>query len=247
MDRIMADAYLSLGGVLRQGSRVTGKDALAREGMVMATGKRMGPHQNATHLGFKVHAQGLELAADLELHFAPGAYVGLCRIENGLVNVCGLVSERLAPRDLRYTWRSFIGSLLHPSCREAFDAAIMDTTSLCFSAGLHYGLKPVLNDQSLYIGDRSLSIPPLSGNGMSIGMETSMMASRQLIAFARGTRPWKDALGRIQKDYYRRFRSRLVWAGGLQSLMLPMRHNLLREWTVACAKWHYRFLYRVTR
>ena len=40
--------------------------------------------------GLKIYARNLTLAADLEMHASAQGYVGLCKINGGVVNVCGL-------------------------------------------------------------------------------------------------------------------------------------------------------------
>ena len=44
--------------------------------------------------GLKVHARNVPLAAVLEMHVLPKGYVGLCRLKEGEVNVCGLFRRR---------------------------------------------------------------------------------------------------------------------------------------------------------
>lgn len=85
LDRRLADAYVAADGVLRCNMRVT--DTSPRPGRVFATGRRSG---RPCWIGLKLHAAGCALARDLELHLGRECYVGLSRIENGRVNICGL-------------------------------------------------------------------------------------------------------------------------------------------------------------
>ena len=65
------------------------------EGIVRATGRRAQPAENGSRwFGLKAHARNVPLTADLEMHVSPRGYVGLCRVDGGVVNVCGLFRRR---------------------------------------------------------------------------------------------------------------------------------------------------------
>lgn len=84
LDARLAETFVAAGGELVTNTRVAKPDGAGR---VFATGRR---RADSTWLGLKLHARGLSLRDDLELHLGDHAYVGLVRVEDDRVNVCGL-------------------------------------------------------------------------------------------------------------------------------------------------------------
>ncbi len=114
LDARLAEAFVAAGGELHPRTRVS--DLAPRAGRVFATGRRRG---RSGWLGLKVHVRGLPLERDLELHLGTDAYVGLSRVEDGWINVCGLFRQRAvgAPASRR------------PSTDRARDTRTSDTHS----------------------------------------------------------------------------------------------------------------------
>src|SRR5690349_10711303 len=107
MDDVLANEFQRLGGELRQAERWQGEWG---EGMVRASGRRVEPVVDGWRLfGLKVHARGVELAADLEMHFVPSGYVGLCRLPGGEVSICGLFRSQTTMPDLAQRWQDWLG------------------------------------------------------------------------------------------------------------------------------------------
>src|SRR5207249_2593278 len=103
LDTFLAEEFRRLGGRLLEGQRWHGE--FTQPGLVRATGHRVEPVVSGWRwFGLKVHARGMELEADLELHLLRDGYVGLCRLPDR-VNVCGLFRTREPIHDLRQTWR----------------------------------------------------------------------------------------------------------------------------------------------
>ena len=118
MDQLLADEFRQLGGELRERQRLTGNEYGA--GMVRATGRRIeASRAKVKWIGLKAHARNASLAADLEMHFVPDGYVGLCRLGGGDVNVCGLFAVRGPVPQLAAHWQDFLrgpaGSILRES------------------------------------------------------------------------------------------------------------------------------------
>jgi flavin-dependent dehydrogenase len=96
LDALMAAQFRELGGELRENERF--KQTGPEEGLVRASGRRPQPFENGWRwMGLKVHARDVRLVADLEVHAAPDGYVGICRLPNGEVNICGLFRRGARP------------------------------------------------------------------------------------------------------------------------------------------------------
>lgn len=228
LDNFLAEEFQRLGGTLRRNDRWT--SSFEQEGVVRATGRRTKVKPEELVLGFKVHAEHLPLVSDLEMHFSSRAYFGLCEIEHGRVNVCGLF--RIAPneRELARSHEQIFFHFAGPALKERLCAARFDETSFCAIAGLP--LRPQILSTPLEwpVGDAVAMIPPITGNGMSMAAESALLSVPLLTSYARRELEWSAALSAITRTYHDEFRSRLRWAGQLQSLLFSqsMQSLLLR-------------------
>jgi len=95
LDALLAEQFRQSGGELREDERWRGTEI--SEGVVRASGRRAQPVVNGWRwFGLKAHARKVELAADLEMHLSPSGYLGMCRLKDGEVNICGLFRRRAA-------------------------------------------------------------------------------------------------------------------------------------------------------
>jgi hypothetical protein len=89
LDALLGNVFRELGGDLHEKERW--RENTFGEGMVRANGRRAHPTDDGWHwYGLKVHARNLPLEADLEMHIVRNGYVGLTRLPNNEVDVCGL-------------------------------------------------------------------------------------------------------------------------------------------------------------
>ena len=207
LDAALARRFRSLGGELREGER--GREG---EGMVIAMGRRARPvEQGWRWFGLKIHARDVALEADLEMHLARDSYVGLCRLADGEVNVCGLFRRRTNEpgRGESMNWlRGEPGSPLF----QRLEKAEFDTDSFCAVAGL--SLRPqTIDARACRVGDALTMIPPITGNGMSMAFESAQLALEPLVAYAQESLEWTKATAGIAEALRSSFASRLRWAG----------------------------------
>jgi flavin-dependent dehydrogenase len=215
LDARLADALREAGGVIHERSRVTANRE--SEGFVFCHGRRRG---RSPWLGLKVHARDLPLAAGLELHLGDRAYVGLCELEDGTVNVSGLFVRRPAFAVRR-------GNALEVSLRAAglaaladrLAAATIDPDSACAVADLAFN-PPRPQPGRVTIGDAWTMIPPFTGNGMAMAFQAAALAVGPLTRWAHGDLAWDPAAARIERALSARFRVRLASARALHPLLL---------------------------
>jgi hypothetical protein len=206
-----------------------------REGIVHASGRRAQPTEDGYRwFGLKIHARNVKLATDLEMHVARDSYVGVNRINNDEINVCGLFRSRPgeAPSDRgMYLLRGATGS----SLQDRLKNAIFDEQSFCSVAGLSLKRHRASDAEELCIGDALTMIPPVTGNGMSMAFESAELAIAPLETYSRGELTWQRARQMITHACDRAFAPRLRWAHWLQHLMFsplirsPMGGCLLRS------------------
>ncbi len=245
LDEWLAREFQRLGGDLRSGARWTGEFGT---GIVRASGRRAEPVANGWRLfGLKVHARGVKLTADLEMHFVSSGYVGLCRLAGGEVNICGLFRSPAAVPGLAQHWRDWLGGPAESVLHARLADAQFDEDSFCSVAGL--GLHPQRANQrnDCCVGDALTMIPPVTGNGMSMAFESAELAIEPLAKFSRGDLSWSRAQQELAWRCDRKFTSRLRWAACLQRALFqpPARSALL--FLAAHSEWFWRGLFGRTR
>ena len=227
LDAWLAEAFTAAGGHLLTGTRVDPKENPA--GRVFATGRRRSTA--GKWLGLKLHASGLRLTSELELHLGDGAYVGLCPVEGGMVNVCGLFRMRPEVAAGRET---VLAGYLQATGLDALAARLasarIDPVSCSAVAGVGFDGHGPETDR-LNLGDTFAMIPPFTGNGMAMAFQSAEAALDPLLAWARGETEWPDTVHRTDGRLRRRFRWRLATAAAVH----PFLHSPARQRWLALA------------
>lgn len=227
LDSLLADEFRKRGGILRENFRWT--ECFAQPGVVRATGRRLdrnGTSGEHRYIGLKVHARNLPLSADVELHFSPEGYVGLSRLRDGTVNICGLFRKIDTLPAASFRDRSSFARVLSGEVREGIASAVFDKDSFSAVAGISLEREHNLHAKECRIGDSLCMIPPLTGNGMSLAVESAAVAAPTLRDYARGTLEWEAALGKISQNCEKAFGGRMRVAAILQRAVFSARGRL---------------------
>lgn len=237
LDRALAEQFQSLGGDLRVGSRVVQHG----EGVVQSGGRRR--QKDSRWVGLKIHARGVSLAADLEMHSGterPG-YVGLTEVEEGWVNVSGLFPKaavlaearggagRGAGRDPRARYAGALRQLGLGRLAEAIMNSEYREGSVSGIEGVAFGWQGV--DSSRWVvGDQLSMIPPFTGNGMSIAFESAALAVEPLMQWSEGRKSWEAALATYHRRVKTDFKTRIQLAHAIHPIVTDTRFT---RWTDA--------------
>jgi flavin-dependent dehydrogenase len=218
LDAALQKKFRDLGGDLRVGERFGGDFG---SGLVRATGRRKPDGESGTRwFGLKIHARQVALTADLEMHVSSLGYVGLCRINGGEVNVCGLFRKRAGENGGSTNWRELLRGQPGSPLRQRLAGAEFDENSFCAVAGLSLRPEPAGSHAEICVGDALTMIPPITGNGMSMAFESAELALEPLTEWSRSGLAWEEARQKIARDCDARFARRLAWAKWLQRIIL---------------------------
>jgi menaquinone-9 beta-reductase len=247
LDALLAETFQQLGGELCIKSHW---DAAGDcEGVIYASGRRAPSGQNPSRwFGVKAHVSPrhpVKLEADLEMHISSDGYVGLNYINGGEINVCGLYRRGHASgTNSKQDWlRGKAGSLLH----KRLGTACFDPESFCSVAGLELKPQRSADRADCSIGDALTMTPPVTGNGMSMALESAELAMEPLVAYSGGHLDWRAARTQIARSCDAAFGRRLVWAKRLQTMMVSNAlHSRLGSMLLR-SEWLWNFLFSRTR
>jgi menaquinone-9 beta-reductase len=274
LDHALAGEFQTLGGELVEGKRWRAEEF--GEGIVRATGRRLQAEEDGSRwFGLKIHARNVAMTADLEMHVSARGYVGLCRVNDGAVNVCGLFRRRGSDSrkngptpDLSSAFacgsgatapkrseggpegndaRELLRGLSGPILNGRLAKAEFDESSFCAVAGLSLKPQRAGSRTEVCIGDSITMIPPVTGNGMSMAFESAEMAIEPLAAWSRGEVSWSQAQQTVARRCDAEFSRRLAWAKWLQRLVLtPQLQNAMVS-VVSRSEWFWRMVFEKTR
>lgn len=230
LDARLARAFVTAGGELRTHSRVT--DLAPRTGRVFATGRRRAG--DARWLGLKLHVRGLLLTRDLEMHLGTDCYVGLSRIEDDAVNVCGLFRRRTVEGRGPQLILGYLAAAGLEALAARLVATQIDASSFCAVAALGFDRRVRPTERvSISLGDASAMIPPFTGNGMAMAFQSAEVALGPLLAYARRETAWSAACRATNAALRGRFRVRLASADALHPFLLAPRRQ---RWFAALSR-----------
>ena len=215
LDQRIAGQLRELGGVLETGTRQD-RQAL-RPGLVDCAGRR--PARQSPWLGLKCHVRTFDDGADLEMHMSPQGYVGICRVEDGCFNLCGLFRQAgLKPNPEQPLIFDYLQQCGFEALLGRIDRASVVAGSACSVAGMSYRATGVPTGHTS-LGDARGLIPPFTGNGMTMAFEYAALALEPLRRYARSELTWEDCQRQITHQSHQQFDRRLRVARGLHRLL----------------------------
>ena len=131
--------------------------------------------------------------------------------------------------------------------RSRMDGAIVEEDSFCAVAGFPLGRRPAATGDECSLGDALTTIPPLTGNGMSMAIESAAHAIEPLTQFSRGALPWARARDQVTAACDNASARRLRWAARLQELLFRPGARAVVFHLAARTPWLRRVLFEQTR
>ncbi|MGJ8652726.1 MAG: NAD(P)/FAD-dependent oxidoreductase [Opitutaceae bacterium] len=242
LDIRLANHFEAMGGQLRLNSRYTASEL--SEGVIYCNGRRA---TKSNWIGLKVHCTDLTTTSDLELHLGHQGYIGMSAIENGRVNVCALFKKDPSLKAAREDWLiTYLHACGLNNVAERISGAEIDPTSHAGVAGIEFSQIPNKGMEQLRLGDAYSVIPPFTGNGMSIALESAKIALPHVLDYTNGQLSWKQTLSQIDTQFRDQFNHRLRTA----RMLHPWLNSTLGQQALsALARTHllpFQFLYKLT-
>lgn len=226
---------------LKDGARVSFEaraiiDASGRNSRLMV-GKRerIAGRRGSRLYALKAHFNGVQGIDDqVELYFFPQGYGGLSLVEDGLVNLCFIVTER-ALKDAGGDPSKVAERTLMNNCVANDRLRGATAEGKWHSAGpLTFGRRRLARDGVIAIGDAAGMIDPFTGTGIQIALRTGEMAAEAIIEALGGvllaesgengirsgahqTSVVESVLAGYSRHYEREFHSRMRVAGLLRA------------------------------
>ncbi|TDF92806.1 NAD(P)/FAD-dependent oxidoreductase [Paenibacillus piri] len=151
-----------------------------------------------TYIGVKSHFKGVEMEPVVELYLFDGGYLGISPIEGGLVNIAALLKRKA----FRNSDKSILG-LINAACsrnpklyRKMANAVPVPYTQAAV-APVNLNRKPLAWDSIPHVGDATLMIPPLCGDGMSMALRSARLCAPLANSYLCG----EISLSRWQHEY----------------------------------------------
>lgn len=183
--------------------------------LLVATGRHpSSPSQkwSPRYVGFKAHFSEIEFQETLHMFSFPGAYLGLSPVENGSVNVACLASMEIF--SLFASAEAFMQHLVtsQPMLEKFFDSGKNLCSGWMQTFIPPFGLRsPPVWPRTYWIGDAASTIPPASGNGLSMAISSGCLAAE----YAAKNQPQG-----FRKEWAMRSLWTIRWAKGLHHLFL---------------------------
>ena len=219
----------------------------AAEARVLACGRPATP--GAVWSGLKAHFAGLPMDADLEVHLGTGGYVGLARLAGGRVNACGLFPTAAlarAPASAVDRLASACRAIRLDALADRLDACPLEPGSVVGCTRFTLGWQPAGNRSSLAIGDALAIVPPFTGHGVTMAIETAATAVESLVDYSRGAAGWTATVDAVRSRIRRRFSRRLRFAGWIHPTLLHPGGSALFGWLSRSGLLPFDSLYRLT-
>lgn len=239
IDEDLARLFVNLGGHLSEGSKFTDEDS---EGIVWAIGKRK---KRGRWIGLKIHVLDAEVEG-LEMHVGHRGYIGLCGVEGGRTNCCGLFrvdksakgsGSELIEKYLEHNGLFQLGKRFHGWGK--------DKVSFTATAGFSFGTQEQAGQ--LCVGDASYLIPPFTGNGMSMALESAWLASPWILQFAQEEISWSQAVDGYHNECVAFFQKRMRLSTAMQPLLFHRFGRTMLKTAALSGVLPFEFLFRQLR
>ncbi|HZI66817.1 MAG TPA: FAD-dependent monooxygenase [Thermoanaerobaculia bacterium] len=167
------------------------------------------------------HAERGRLEGEVRLYLFAGGYCGLSRVEDGTVNLAGVVSDRAWSR-AGGGWEAVVQAARRGNAALDSDLAAMTTGPIGYlgTGPVFFTAKPATENRILMAGDAAGVIDPFSGEGQAAALASGILAAQTVERRLSGGLS-SDACARAyEAAWRRRFARRFAWSALFRRLIL---------------------------
>ncbi|HMG37366.1 MAG TPA: FAD-dependent monooxygenase [Blastocatellia bacterium] len=235
---------------LPSGSAVRFRSAFVLDGsgrnsrLVVGQHERIGGLKGYRLYAMEAHLSGVpDLDDQLDLCFFPGGYGGLSRIEDGLVNICFILGEKVL-RDARSDPKAILQRTMcaNQTARDRLRTAEVEGAWLTVGP-LTFGRTRLGGDGVIAIGDAGGMIDPFTGTGIQMALRTGELAA-EAVSRSVGT---EEAIGCYGELYRREFSDRLTAANWLRGIVSSPAAANFTVGVLSRVPWLARRVFKATR
>jgi flavin-dependent dehydrogenase len=164
------------------------------------------------------------LEGEVRLYLFSGGYCGLSRVEEGAVNLAGVVSEEVWKR-AGGGWPAVVDRARGGNPALERDLARMEPGPIGFlgTGPVFFTRKPPSENGLLMAGDAAGVIDPFSGEGQAAALASGILAGECAERLIAGELSRKECARVYLEEWRKRFARRFAWSAGFRRLMLSRR------------------------
>ncbi len=167
-------------------------------------------HHTRNYVGVKYHVKAQLPDKQIALHNFQGGYCGISKIEDGRFCLCYLTnSENLKKNGQSIPAMEEKILKRNPVLRKLLDEVVFLFEEPVTIAQISFAKKSQAENHVLCIGDAAGMITPLCGNGMSMALHASKIASGPISLFLNSQITRDEMEKKYQREWNRQFSSRL--------------------------------------
>jgi flavin-dependent dehydrogenase len=161
------------------------------------------------------------LAGQVRLYLFDGGYCGLTRVEGGIANLAGVVSEKtFRGEGSRWDLLSEHARRSNPALAADLSALEPGPTGFLGTGPVYFTAKPPVEDGILMAGDAAGFLDPFSGAGQASALSCGILAAETVEKVLSGRATRESLVPLYEQAWRRRFSSRFQWSSRLRKLML---------------------------
>ncbi len=163
--------------------------------------------KKSPYLGVKIHVKGDFPQELVALHNFKGGYCGVSKVENDAINLCYITSFSSFKK--YKSIEHFQNNVVYKNkyLKEIFNKSTSIWAKPLSISQISFETKELVNNHIIFCGDAAGMIHPLCGNGMSMAIQSSQIASPLIISFLEG----KISRNQLEKSYITKWNKEFKW------------------------------------
>ncbi len=192
-------------------------DATGRHGGLRVTEKADGLLKTDSNVGVKCHVAFPEPlpGKDLQMFLFPGGYGGIQPLSEGTANLCMLLRSSLV-NSLKKPFPQFIDETIgqNPVAKKQLKHCQRIEP---FQTTANLNLTPQTTSPLIQVGDAMLTVDPVTGSGMSMALQSGILAAEMVHAgFGQS---YRSLQANYRQRYHHQFQNKLRWLKLIRPLL----------------------------